>query len=250
MISLLGHFPGLHRVLEVFVAAQIMAFALEADAGFPLVCAWVPIHTGHAAGVVFPDGLGPQQLDARAVYIGAGGLAAAAGLPAPQMAGHDHELLAAVAPAPPRGHGSDVFRRLQHRQHTEPLSGQLQPLIAVISGNRGASLLDRTQPAWRQLPRAGVQEGLEHFFLRPPPGLHGILQFFIAAQVAALPLEADGSPPAPLGRQPVHSGHTAGVVAADRSGADHLHAGPIDIGQAGPSDGGRGLSEKLLVAAA
>ena len=82
------------------------------------------------------------------------------------------------------------------------------------------------------------------------PGLYRVVEPGVDAQVVPFPFEADGGAPPLLPGVPLHAGHAAGIVFADRLGAEHLHAGPVDISKAGPADGGRGLSEKVLVAPA
>lgn len=137
----LSRLSGSHSVLKMDVAAQIVAFSLETDGGPPALLFRQPVHTGDAAGVVAPHGFGPEHLHAGAVHIGQAGpphggggfpevgLVAAAGgpVPVPQALGGGHRLLSAVAQAPPRGQASDIFRRSQHGQLSEPLAGQIQP---------------------------------------------------------------------------------------------------------------------------
>ncbi len=166
------------------------------------------------------------------------------------MGGHDRQLLSAVAPAFPRGHGPDVLRRFQRRQHTKPLAGQVQPLVAVVPAKGRAGFLDGPQLALGDLPVAGGQERLEYVFLRLFPGPHRVLELLVTAQIPALAFEVDGGPPPLLSRHPLHAGDAAGVVAADWPGADHLHAGPVYIRQIGPGDLTGQLTKVLLVAAA
>ena len=130
---LLRPFPGLDRLFKVCVAPQVAPFALEADGCSPSPLGRQPVHAGDAAGVVAPDGLGTQHLDAGAVHIGQGRQAlsgaaapAAGGVPLPQPLGQDDGLLPAVAPAPPRGPVPDVLRRTQHQQLSVPLPGEIQ----------------------------------------------------------------------------------------------------------------------------
>ena len=78
------------------------------------------------------------------------------------------------------------------------------------------------------------------------PGLYRVVEPGVDAQVVPFPFEADGGAPPLLPGVPLHAGHAAGIVFADRLGAEHLHAGPVDISKAGPANGGRGLSEKVL----
>ena len=95
-----------------------------------------------------------------------------------------------------------------------------------------------------------LQEGQVQLLLRPLPGLDGFAELLVAAQVTADALEADRGAPAPLPCEPIHAGHAAGVVAPHGTGPDHLHAGPVHIGQAGPPNLGRGLAVEVVVAAA
>ena len=77
-----------------------------------------------------------------------------------------------------------------------------------------------------------------------------ILEPAVASQIVPFALEADRGTPALLPGPPLHAGDTAGVVFADGLGPEHLHAGAVDVGQAGPADGAGRLSKVLLVAAA
>ena len=76
------------------------------------------------------------------------------------------------------------------------------------------------------------QERGEQLLLRLLPGLDGIIEQFIAAQMVALSLEANRGPPCPLAHVPIHTGNTTGVVAPSCTGPNHLHAGAIHVGQA------------------
>lgn len=49
--------PGLGRVLQLGVAAQVIGLVLKGDLGDPFSGALVPVDSAHAAGVVFGDGL-------------------------------------------------------------------------------------------------------------------------------------------------------------------------------------------------
>lgn len=80
--------------------------------------------------------------------------------------------------------------------------------------------------------------------------LDRVLEQDVAAQIVPFPFETDGGAPALLPGPPLHAGDAAGIIFADGLGAEHFHTGPIDVGQAGPADRGRGLSEELLVTAA
>ena len=66
-----------------------------------------------------------------------------------------------------------------------------------------------------------------------------ILKAFVAAQVMALALKADGRPPALPGLQPIHAWHAAGVAAPDRLGPQHLHTGSVHIGESGQLGAGQ-----------
>ena len=48
-----GVLPGLYRVVEPGVDAQVVPFPFEADGGAPPLLPGVPLHAGHAAGIVF-----------------------------------------------------------------------------------------------------------------------------------------------------------------------------------------------------
>ena len=94
------------------------------------------------------------------------------------------------------------------------------------------------------------QEGMVQLLLSVLPGLDGIVKSLVAAQVAALALEADGRSPAPLPFPPLHPRHAAGVVAPHGAGPDHLHTGAVHESQAGPPGPAGGGIDPGPVAAA
>lgn len=81
--------------------------------------------------------------------------------------------------------------------------------------------------------RLGIlaQEPVVQLCLRALAGGHRVLKLLKASQIVPPALEADARPPQMLGRQPVHSGDAAAVVPAHRLVLQHLHAGPVHIGQ-------------------
>ena len=123
------------------VAAQIVSLALETDRCPPALLICTPVYAGDAAGVIPADGLGPQHLHAGAVYVRQSverrvlsqDTAAAGGVAAAQVDGLGHGLPAAVAPAQPGGPVPDVVHRMQDRQPSEALSGQVE-LFSAMAG--------------------------------------------------------------------------------------------------------------------
>lgn len=95
-----------------------------------------------------------------------------------------------------------------------------------------------------------AQKAVVELFLSLLPGVYRVLKAAEASQVIALALEANRGPPQAPACQPVHTGDTAGVVAPDRPGAEHLHACAVDIVQAGTADNmGRLIKMRLVTAA-
>ena len=64
------------------------------------------------------------------------------------------------------------------------------------------------------------------------PGFHRVFKPGVAAQIVPFSLEADHSPPALLGREPIHTGNAAGVVVPYGFGCQHFHAGAVHVSQA------------------
>ena len=128
-------FPGLDRVLEPDVLAQIAAFSLETDGSPPAPGPLHPLHAGDPAGVVSADGLGLEHLHAGALHqrqpLPDRHAAAGLDVTAAQMGRLGHDLPAAVAPAVPRRLIAHIVRRAQDQQLAEPLAGQVHLLAAV-----------------------------------------------------------------------------------------------------------------------
>ena len=134
MVFLFPFLPCADRILKAFVAAQVMALALKSDGRPPALFGRKPTHPRYAAGVVAPDRLGPQHLNAGTVYIGQAGelfageallppASAAGSVPAPQAVALDHYGPPAVAAAFPGGSAAHVFRCFQYGKPSVPLAG-------------------------------------------------------------------------------------------------------------------------------
>lgn len=152
---ILRPFSGFHRILEFPVATQVMAFPLEEDHCFPLVGIRNPLHTGYTTGVIAANSFGAYQFDTSAIHKCHLWLAAAdCSLPASQMGGHHHSFFPAVALAPPRGHGADIFRWGQGGQSAKTLARQVHSLAVVASGDRRADFVNIPQLAGEKFREA------------------------------------------------------------------------------------------------
>ena len=124
--------PGLDGILEAGIAAQVIPLALEADGGPPALLGAPPFHPGDTAGVVLPQGFGPEHFHAGAVDVGQGGeagagalAATAGGVAAAQAGSLDHGLLSTIAAAAPGGAFADVFRRGQDGEVAVALTSEI-----------------------------------------------------------------------------------------------------------------------------
>lgn len=147
---------GLDRILELIIAAQIPALALEADGGPPPLLFSHPIHSGNAAGVIAPHRSGGKHLHTGPVDIsqtqsipgpaGAVLTSAALCMTRPQMVGFDYNLSPAVALAAPRCSLPNILRRFQNGQMSILLACQIHlfsqvththtPLLFAFAGKR------------------------------------------------------------------------------------------------------------------
>ena len=130
---------GLDGIIKQFIAAQMVAFSLEANRRPPCPLSHIPVHAWHTAGIVAPPCAGPNHLHAGAVHVGQTvldsrpvGAAAADSPPIPEATGFDYDLVPAVTPAQPGSTGPDILRRGQDGEFPEPLSGQIELFRGVM----------------------------------------------------------------------------------------------------------------------